>query len=148
MVSIANGSLGVGLNLPCHTLHDVSACCLASAATGWCLAATASSRHSREGDTLSDGVCAVQQYHLDDGGDGDGIDRMAGRKGRAGKTQHGVVHRVVHVERVFEPGLSARQPSDALGIGHVDGKTQRKNVCRLTTIYYRFSSATFRRLLL
>jgi len=47
--------------------------------------------------------------------DGDGIDRMAGRKGRAGKTQHGVVH----VEPVFEPGLSARQPSDALGIGHV-----------------------------
>ena len=63
-----------------------------------------------------DHVRAVQQRHLDDGGDGDGIDRMAGRKGRAGKTQHGVVH----VEPVFEPGLSARQPSDALGIGHVD----------------------------
>ena len=39
----------------------------------------------------------------------------AGREGRGGKTQHGVVH----VEPVFEPGLSARQPSDALGIGHV-----------------------------
>jgi hypothetical protein len=34
---------------------------------------------------------------------------MSGRKGRAGKTQHGVVH--------VEPGLSARQPSDALGTG-------------------------------
>ena len=40
---------------------------------------------------------------------------LAGRKGRAGKTQHGVVH----VEPVFESGLSARLPSDALGIGHV-----------------------------
>ena len=62
-----------------------------------------------------DHVRAVQQCHLDNGGDADGIDRMAGRKGRAGKTHHGVVH----VEPVFEPGLSARQPSDALGIGHV-----------------------------
>ena len=44
VVSIANGSLGSGLN--CHALHNVSACCLASAATGWCLAATASSRQA------------------------------------------------------------------------------------------------------
>jgi hypothetical protein len=45
--------LGVGLNLPATRFTSVSACCSASAATGWRLAATASSRHSRERDTLS-----------------------------------------------------------------------------------------------
>jgi hypothetical protein len=39
-----------------------------------------------------DHVRAIQQCNLDDGGDGNDIDQMAGWKGRAGKTQHGVVN--------------------------------------------------------
>jgi hypothetical protein len=49
------------------------------------------------GRVCGDHVRAVQQCHLDDGDDGDGIDRMAGRKGRAGKTQHGVMHVVAQL---------------------------------------------------